>query len=104
AHELYRYSSLQLALAKEDEVGFDVPDSAADRGRRVAAYYWWIFPNLMLNFYPWGLSLNRVLPEDVARTRVEFLSYVWDESKLGQGAGGALHEVELEDEAIVEAV
>ena len=104
AHELFRYSSLQLALAKEREVAFDVPGSATDEGRRVAAYYWWIFPNLMLNFYPWGLSLNRVVPESVARTRVEFRSYVWDEAKLGQGAGGALHEVELEDEAVVEAV
>jgi choline monooxygenase len=103
-HELFRYSSLQLALAKEGEVAFDLPASASDHGRRVAAYYWWIFPNLMLNFYPWGLSLNRVAPEAVDRTRVEFRAYVWQEESRGQGAGGALHEVELEDEAIVEAV
>jgi choline monooxygenase len=104
AHELYRYSSLQLALAREGELAFEIPDAAPDRGRRVAAYYWWIFPNLMLNCYPWGLSLNRVVPEAIDRTRIEFRSYVWDEAKLGQGAGGALHQVELEDEAIVEAV
>ena len=58
----------------------------------------------MLNFYPWGLSVNRVCPEAVDRTRVEFRSYVLDESKLGAGAGGALHQVELEDEAVVAAV
>lgn len=103
-HELLRYSSLQLALAKEGKLAFDVPGTAPDRGRRVAAYYWWIFPNLMLNCYPWGLSLNRVVPEAIDRTRIEFRSYVWDEAKLGQGAGGALHQVELEDESIVEAV
>jgi choline monooxygenase len=103
-HELFRYSSLQLALAKEGEAAFDLPAGASDHGRRVAAYYWWIFPNLMLNFYPWGLSLNRVVPEAVDRTRVEFRAYVWQEGKRGQGAGGALHEVELEDEAVVEAV
>jgi choline monooxygenase len=103
-HELFRYSSLQLALAKEGELAFDLPVGAADCGQRVAAYYWWIFPNLMLNFYPWGLSLNRVVPESIDRTRIEFRSYVWDESKLGRGAGGALHRVELEDEAMVEAV
>src|SRR5271167_659697 len=40
-HELFRYSSLQLALANEGELAFDVPESAADRGQRVAAYYWW---------------------------------------------------------------
>ena len=104
AHELFRYSSVQLALAKETEVGFDPPPGAPDHGRRVGAYYWWIFPNLMLNFYPWGLSLNRVVPEAIDRTRVEFRAYVADEAKRGQGAGGALHEVELEDEAVVEAV
>jgi len=103
-HELFRYASLQVALAKDGELAFDVPVDAAEGGQRVAAYYWWIFPNLMLNFYPWGLSLNRVVPEAIDRTRIEFRSYVWDESKLGQGAGGALHKVELEDEAIVEAV
>lgn len=104
AHELFRYSSVQLALAKETEVGFDPPPGAPDHGRRVGAYYWWIFPNLMLNFYPWGLSLNRVVPEAIDRTRVEFRAYVGDEAKRGKGAGGALHEVELEDEAVVEAV
>jgi choline monooxygenase len=103
-HELFRYSSLQLALVKEGESAFDVPADAADRGRRIGAYYWWIFPNLMLNYYPWGLSLNRVVPEAIDRTRVEFRSYVWNEAKRRQGAGGALHQVELEDEAIVEAV
>jgi len=55
-------------------------------------------------FLSLGLSLNRVVPEAIDRTRIEFRSYVWDESRLGQGAGGALHRVELEDEAIVEAV
>ncbi len=104
AHELFRYSSLQLAPAKQGDLALDIPPGAADCRQRVAAYYWWIFPNLMLNFYPWGLSLNRVVPEAIDRTRVEFRSYVWDESKLGQGAGGALHRVELEDEAVVEAV
>jgi choline monooxygenase len=103
-HELFAYSSLQLALAKDGELAFDPPPGAVDHGRRVAAYYWWIFPNLMLNFYPWGLSLNRVCPQAIDRTRVEFRAYVWDDAKRGHGAGGALHEVELEDEAVVEAV
>lgn len=103
-HELFRYSSLQLALAKQGELALDAPLGSRDHGQRVAAYYWWIFPNLMVNCYPWGVSFNRVVPEAIDRTRIEFRSYVWDEEKLGRGAGGALHQVELEDEAIVEAV
>ena len=45
-----------------------------------------------------------VLPEAIDRTRVLFRAYVSDASKLGAGAGAALHEVEMEDEAVVAAV
>jgi choline monooxygenase len=102
--ELFRYSNLQVALAKPDETCFDPPRESPDHGKRIAAYYWWIFPNLMLNFYPWGLSLNLVQPLGLARTRVSFRSFVWDASKLETGAGAALDRVEAEDEAIVQAV
>ena len=77
---------------------------ARDRQGAVAARYWWIFPNLMLNFYPWGLSLNLVQPQSTQRTHVLFRSFVWDASKLETGAGAALDRVEKEDEAIVHAV
>jgi choline monooxygenase len=59
---------------------------------------------MMFNFYPWGLSVNIVRPISIKKTKVSFLSYVWDESKLRQGAGGDLHKVELEDEDIVQNV
>jgi choline monooxygenase len=101
ADELFRYSSLQVAQARSDEPAFE---KQGGDGKRIAACYAWIFPNLMLNFYPWGLSVNRVVPEAVDRTRVEFRAYVRDEAKRGRGAGAGLHEVEMEDEAVVEAV
>ena len=87
--EIHRYSNLQVALDKEG---------------RVAARYWWVFPNLMLNFYPWGLSLNLVEPLAIDRTRVLFRSFVWDPSRLETGAGAGLDRVEAEDEAIVQSV
>ena len=39
-----------------------MPNDHIDHGKKIAAYYFWVFPNLMLNFYPWGLSLNKVIP------------------------------------------
>lgn len=102
--ELYKYSSLQLGIAKDGEMVFDLPASSPDYGKKVGGYYFWIFPNIMFNFYPWGLSINIVKPLDVSRCMVSFLSYVWDESKLRQGAGADLHKVELEDEDIVQNV
>ncbi|MBX7127129.1 MAG: aromatic ring-hydroxylating dioxygenase subunit alpha [Cyclobacteriaceae bacterium] len=102
--ELFRYSNLQLGIGKPGEVCFDLPADSPDHGKQVAGYYFWVFPNLMFNFYPWGLSINVVRPVGISRTKVSFLSYVWDESKLRLGAGGDLHKVELEDEEVVQNV
>ena len=65
---------------------------------------WFLFPHTMLNFYPWGLSLNVVVPLAVDRTRIIYRTWVSDPSRRGKGAGGALDRVELEDEAIVQQV
>ncbi len=102
--ELFRYSNLQLGLAKEGELAFDLPPESPDFGKRVGGYYFWIFPNMMFNFYPWGLSINIVKPVSVSKTVVSFLTYVWDESKLEHGAGADLYSVEMEDEEVVQAV
>jgi len=102
--ELFKYSNLQLGVAKEGELVFDLPSSSPDYGKRVAGYYFWVFPNMMFNFYPWGLSINIIRPLGVSKTKVSFLSYVLDESKLRQGAGADLHKVELEDEDVVQNV
>lgn len=101
SYELGRYANLQLAQALPGEPAFELPADSIDAGKSVAAYYWWVFPNLMLNFYPWGLSLNQVQPLGPGRTRVVFRSYVGDASRLGIGAGGDLDRVEMEDEAVV---
>ena len=98
---LFPLSCLQVALARPGELAFE-PMPGTDR--RVAALYWWIFPNLMLNYYPWGLSLNLVQPEGIDRTRVSFRSYVRDAALLDRGAGSSLDRVEAEDEAVVQAV
>ena len=103
-YQLQRYSNLQFARARDGEQAFALPPSSPDSAERVAAYYYWIFPNLMLNFYPWGLSVNVVQPQGVARTRVIFRSYVWDAARLGDGAGNDLDQVEMEDEEVVQQV
>lgn len=103
-YQRQRYANLQLALARDGEAAFELPPASPDHGQHIAAYYYWVFPNLMLNFYPWGLSLNLVQPLASDRTRVSFRSYVWRPELLDSGAGGALDQVEMEDEAAVEAV
>jgi choline monooxygenase len=102
--ETFAYCNLQLGTTRNAGEAFALPPGHPDAGTLVAAYYFWLFPNLMLNFYPWGLSVNVVLPLGVDRTRVSFLSYVWDENRRGEGAGADLHRVEMEDEEIIESV
>jgi choline monooxygenase len=102
--ELLEWGTLQKAIAREGEIAFDLPPESPDHGKRVAAYYFWLFPNLMLNFYPWGLSLNVVKPQGLHRTKVSFLTYVYQPQLLGQGAGADLDVVEMEDEAVVMTV
>ena len=104
AVELERYGVLQIAIAKPGESAFAAPRSHRDAGQLVGAYYYWLFPTTMFNVYPWGVSVNVVVPLAVDRTRVSFLPFVWDASKREQGVGGGLDRVEREDEAIVEAV
>jgi choline monooxygenase len=102
--ELFDHSNLQLGLAKSNENVFDLPPSSPDYGKKVAAYYFFVFPNLMFNFYPWGLSINIVQPVSDHETRVSFLTYVWKENIFNRGAGSSLDVVEREDEEVVEAV
>lgn len=100
----YPFSNLQIGIAKTDEALFDLPATSPDFGKKVAAYYFWVFPNMMFNFYPWGLSVNIVQPLAVGKTKVSFISYVWKEELLGAGVGSDLDKVEMEDEEIVQQV
>jgi choline monooxygenase len=103
--EIFNYSNLQIGTAKQKkEPVFDLPSSSADYGKKIAAYYFFVFPNMMFNFYPWGLSVNIVEPKGIARTTVSFYYFVWDESKMNKGAAADLEKVEFEDEAIVHSV
>lgn len=101
---IYDHCNLQIGYTDEATEVFDLPEGHPDFGKNVAAYYYWVFPNMMFNFYPWGLSVNVVKPIDSGRTKVSFISYVSDPSKLEKGAGSQLEKVEREDEFVVEAV
>lgn len=102
--ELFSISNLQIGVTKNEEACFDLPPNSPDFGKRIAGYYFWVFPNMMFNFYPWGLSINIVKPVSPGQSKVSFLTYVWQEEKLMEGAGANLHQVEMEDEDVVQQV
>src|SRR2546430_6627603 len=76
--ELYQHSALQWAYARRPEDDF-APQQVATRfkdpnndDKRVFALWWFIFPNLTLNFYPWGLSVNQYMPVPGRPDRTQF--------------------------------
>ena len=90
--ELYSRSALQWVYARDPAYGFD-PKLLADRfqdpkdpGQRVFALWWFLFPNLALNFYPWGLSVNlwMPIPGRPDRTLFHWYHYSLDDEKFGR--------------------
>jgi choline monooxygenase len=106
-HRTHRWSNAQVAAGPASAPDAEVlapPAGTPDAGHRVAGYFFWLVPGTMVNIYPWGLSLNLVQPLAPDRTRVAFRTWVWDAARQGRGAGGDLHQVELEDEDVVQTV
>ena len=63
--------------------------------------YYWIFPNLMLNFYSWGLSINIIEPISKDRTKIRFLSYPIKNKQQPSVGDAKLSNVEKEDQKVV---
>jgi choline monooxygenase len=100
---LYDYCNLQLGVAEEGNICFEIPENAEDFGKKIYAYYWWVFPNLMINIYTWGISVNIVEPINMRETRVRFQTYFL-EGKESEFSKELLHHTEMEDEQIVNSV
>jgi choline monooxygenase len=83
--------------------------SAAEVRTGDKAYYWWVFPNFMLNIYQGTMDTNLVLPLGPDRCRVLFDFYFAQtegpEAKTRMAQSIALaHQIQLEDAAICEEV
>jgi len=104
AYETFPYCNLQLGIAEGGQPCFTIPEGHPDFGKRVYAYYFWLFPNLMFNVYPWGLSFNVVEPRALNRTRVRFRTYLFENATGQDRELNRIDETEYEDEAVVESV
>ena len=101
--ECFANSVLQIGYASEGTPDvLAIPEWSEYAGKQIYALYWWIFPNLMLNYYPWGISLNVVEPLTTSLTRIRFETYVREGVDLPDISG--IHQTELEDEMNVESV
>jgi choline monooxygenase len=97
--ENFERSCLQ---ASPIEDGGDAATAAVRKGR---ALYYWIYPNLMLNWYPGHLDTNLVIPLGIDRTRVVFEFYFRGADAAENQQSIAVSErIQGEDVAICESV
>ncbi|MBX3465417.1 MAG: Rieske 2Fe-2S domain-containing protein [Planctomycetes bacterium] len=111
--ELFDGAALQWAYAKDPRDGFDparLPARFRDPARperRVFALWWLLFPNVTLNFYPWGLSINAYepVPGRPERTLFSWHHLVADEAQYARREEGWLsHQVDAEDVLAIKQV
>ena len=95
---------LQTALCNDGEDAISLSESAPDSDKRMYAYYYWVFPNLMLNFYAWGLSINIIEPLEKSKTRIKYLTYTLPHKNQPVIDGSDVGTVEMEDQAVVKSV
>lgn len=108
--ETFRYHSQQLGPVKEVKPG-DAHQRvyAPDAQGLKDALYLWLFPNLMLNFYPDNVSTNLIVPLSHDKTLTIFEWYFRDAAtqKIRERVAKAIafsDEVQQEDIHICEAV
>ncbi|MBI2803702.1 MAG: aromatic ring-hydroxylating dioxygenase subunit alpha [Planctomycetes bacterium] len=102
--ELHEHNTVQISPIKQS----DDPAVAKTRAG-THAYYWWIFPNLMINLYQGVMDTNWVMPLGTDRCRVIFDFYFTDiegeEAKQFNDQSIAVaHQVQLEDWGVCEEV
>ena len=98
--------SLQSSPVKTSNPDADTDAAATRQGDR--AYYFWQYPNFMLNWYEGYLDTNLVLPVSVDRCRVIFDFYFAridsNASEYNRQSIAVSHRVQEEDVDICEAV
>jgi choline monooxygenase len=99
--EIDAHTSVQISPLRSDpkEDGVAVVRSGG------SAYYWWVFPNLMLNLYDKAADTNLVLPDgpDACRVIFDFFFRDADAAFIEQSLAVA-HQIQLEDVGICEEV
>jgi choline monooxygenase len=67
--EVFEYSSLQSSPMRQPDPGREDSTAASVRTGE-SAYYWWLFPNFMVNLYSGVMDTNLVQPLGLDRCRV----------------------------------
>ena len=72
-----------------------------DNNNNIYAYYFFIFPNIMINYYKWGISINIIEPISKNETRIKYMMYNLKQENIPLNSPSSLDIVELEDQEVV---
>lgn len=92
--EVGEWSSLQHSPFSGEGHPYADPNTPNEEGR---AFYYFLFPNFMLNILPGRLQTNRVVPLGPDRCRVDF-EYFYDDLDSAASAGRVEEDVRSSDE------
>ena len=96
------HAVLQLAKSKNKQNSFkSIEEIDGTPLNQVYALYFWIFPNIMLNFYKWGISVNIIEPLTKEKTRIRFISLPIKNYKQNSRNSNSVNHIELEDQTVV---
>ena len=90
-----------LQKAKSQDLKEIIP---YDEDKDNYAYYFFIFPNIMINYYKWGISINIVEPISHNKTMIKYMIYNLKEEKIPEGSSSSVDTIELEDQNVVLSV
>jgi choline monooxygenase len=102
--ELHEHNTVQISPMKPSD------DPAVAKVRAgTHAYYWWMFPNLMINVYQGVMDTNWVIPLGTDRCRVVFDFYFTDvesddAKRFNTESIAVAHQVQMEDWGVCEEV
>tara|TARA_B100000945_G_scaffold287406_1_gene258990 strand:+ start:1568 stop:2644 length:1077 start_codon:yes stop_codon:yes gene_type:complete len=95
---------LQTAKCSNQKDAIKLNSNVSDSNKNMYAYYYWIFPNLMLNFYAWGLSVNIIEPLTTQKTRIKYMTFKFPNINIQTSDGADVGTIELEDQEVVQSV
>ncbi len=101
---LWEHGSLQTDPGSAGDPVFVLPEGHPDRGERIAAYHFWLFPATFLTIHPWGLALRAIQPLGQRRTHVSFRCFAGRAAPRPPGTLEALRRTAEEDAHVIESV
>ena len=96
--EILPRATLQIATTKSSKSTFAIFKNCPNKFNNIAAFYFWIYPNTMINIYPWGISVNIIIPISKEKTLIRYETFSLNPDIKKEGAGGNLGVVEKEDQ------